>query len=260
MKGTRYTALNHARKANLLRDRWINVHSPTRPIEPHIAVNQSKNCVIATQAHIFAGQKLRAALTKDNISGDNHFAAEFFDAQPLADTIATVLDAALSFFVSHFLFLRFFRGSLLCASADRFNFNAGEFATVPDRAVIAFAPPIFKRDDFFVFALLDNFGRDLSTRAVTDLVAIDMHQHFERRSLARLNVEKIDIDGFAFRDTILPAASLDNCVSHKRFPGRKSRANSHRWTTLTSEIIAKSYIRFSPSPGASRPPLPQGED
>lgn len=67
---------------------------------------------------------------------------------------------------------------------------------------------------------------------------IGIHQDIaERGGLPRLNVEKIDIDCIAFRDTILPAASFDNCVSHKAFPRRKSRAKFHRSAALTSGIL-----------------------
>ena len=48
-----------------------------------------------------------------------------------------------------------------------------------------------------------------------------MHQDIaKRRGLSRFNVEKIDIDRVAFRDTILSAASFDYCVS-QRFSGEK---------------------------------------
>src|SRR6266513_1780435 len=50
----------------------IYVHPPTAAIKPH-----------------------------DDVAGHNHFAAEFFYTQPLADAVAAILNAALSFFVSH---------------------------------------------------------------------------------------------------------------------------------------------------------------
>src|SRR5436305_1310530 len=39
--------------------------------------------------------------------------------------------------------------------------------------------------------------------------------------LAGFNIQKIDIYHVAFRDAILPSASLDDCVGHKRFSGEK---------------------------------------
>ena len=70
-------------------------------IESHIAIDQCENCVIAAEADVFAGLKFRAALTDDDVPRDNHLAAKSFDAAPLADAIAAILDAALSFFVCH---------------------------------------------------------------------------------------------------------------------------------------------------------------
>jgi hypothetical protein len=104
-------------------------------------------------------------------------------------------------------------------ASDAFDFQPGEFATVTDRSVITLATPILEGDDLFVFAPLNHFSRDFS--AVADLSAIDVHQDFERGGLARLGVQKIDINRVAFRDAILPATSLDDCVSHKVFSGEK---------------------------------------
>jgi len=57
--------------------------------------------------------------------------------------------------------------------------------------------------------------------AVADLAAVDVHQYFERGRFAGFDVQKIDIDRVAFRDAILPSASLDDCVGHKVFSGEK---------------------------------------
>jgi hypothetical protein len=57
---------------------------------------------------------------------------------------------------------------------------------------------------------------------VRDVLAIGEHQHVpESRSLTRTDIEKIYINRVSFRDAKLPAASLDNCVSHKPIPGEK---------------------------------------
>ena len=79
----------------------IDIYPPPAAIEPHAAVQQRKNCVIAAQPDIFSGQKFRPALAHNDIARHNHFAAEFFDTQPLADAVAAILNAALSFFMSH---------------------------------------------------------------------------------------------------------------------------------------------------------------
>jgi hypothetical protein len=51
---------------------------------------------------------------------------------------------------------------------------------------------------------------------VGHVLSIGKHQHIaEGRGLAGIDIQKIDIDHIAFRDAKLPAASLDNCVSHE---------------------------------------------
>src|SRR5437867_8718646 len=79
----------------------IDIYPPTRPIEAHVAIDQRKNCVIASKSHVFPGQKFRSALAHNNISSYNHLVSKSFHAEPLADAVATVFDAALSFFMSH---------------------------------------------------------------------------------------------------------------------------------------------------------------
>jgi hypothetical protein len=106
-----------------------------------------------------------------------------------------------------------------------------------DRAVIAFAPLILERDDFFVLALFQNFRSDLRPgdewAPMRYVFSVGKHQHLaEGRGLTWIDIQKIDIDRIAFCDAKLPAASLDNCVSHE--PERKSRPNFHRWVGLTS--------------------------
>src|ERR671918_1260247 len=94
-----------------------------------------------------------------------------------------------------------------------------------DRAVITFAPPVFERDDFLVLALFENFSSHLCSGdervAVSHVFSIGAQQYIAKRgSFARFDIEQIDIEGVAFRDTELPATSSDDCVSHS-FPGEK---------------------------------------
>src|SRR4029077_6360872 len=115
-------------------------------------------------------------------------------------------------------------------------------------AVITFAASVFERDDLFVFALLDHFGSDLA--AVADLAAVDMHQDFERRRFARLDVQKIDVDRVAFRDAILPSASLDDCVGHRLLSGEKKprkfsqipRFDKRKSEVRKLRIMARIYV------------------
>jgi len=112
----------------------------------------------------------------------------------------------------------------LRTGGDALDFQPRQFAAVTDRAVIAFPATVFERDDFLVFALFNDFGRDLS--AITEFSAVDVHQHFEGGCFAGLDVEKIDVHRVAFRDAILPATSLDDCVGHKViFRGEKAAQN-----------------------------------
>src|SRR4030095_9908784 len=79
----------------------IHVYSSPGTVETHTSVDQRKNCVIAAESDIFPRQKLCAPLAHNDIAGNDRFAAEFFYTQPLADAVAAIFDAALSFFVSH---------------------------------------------------------------------------------------------------------------------------------------------------------------
>jgi hypothetical protein len=108
---------------------------------------------------------------------------------------------------------------------------------MPNRAVITFAPLIFERDHLLVLALLQNFSSDLrpgnERGPVGHVFSVGKHQHLaESRGLARIDIQKIDIERIAFRDAKLPAACLDNCVSHEA--ERKSRPKFHKWVALTS--------------------------
>jgi len=56
------------------------------------------------------------------------------------------------------LFFSFLRSGFFRFYTDALDFYTRQFATVADRAVITFAPPVFERDDLLVLALFDNFG------------------------------------------------------------------------------------------------------
>ncbi|MEY2526861.1 MAG: hypothetical protein QOE73_1632, partial [Verrucomicrobiota bacterium] len=99
---TGYTALAANREEKrLLRSDWIDIDSSSAAIEADAAVDQRENCVIATKADIFARQKFRAALANDDVAGHDRFAAESFYTETFTDAVAAVLNAALSFFMSH---------------------------------------------------------------------------------------------------------------------------------------------------------------
>ena len=79
----------------------IHVHASPAAIETYVPVDQSEDCVIATKPDVSSGQKFSTALAYDDVASHNHLAAEFFYTQPFADAVASVLNAALSFFMSH---------------------------------------------------------------------------------------------------------------------------------------------------------------
>src|SRR6476661_5037215 len=127
--------------------------------------------------------------------------------------------------MSWWLILGLFRRGLFLSQINAFDLYTRQFATVADRAVITFAPLIFERDNFLVLALFENFSGHLCPRheraAVSHIFSIGKQQYVtKRRGFARFEIEKIDIDGVAFRDAKLPATSFDDCVSHS-FSGEK---------------------------------------
>jgi hypothetical protein len=78
-----------------------DVDPATGAIKTYLAVDQGENGVIAAEPNIFARQELRAPLPDNDVTGNNGLTAELLYAQSLADAIATVFDASLSFFMSH---------------------------------------------------------------------------------------------------------------------------------------------------------------
>ena len=119
---------------------------------------------------------------------------------------------------------------------------------MPDGAVITLATFKLERDNFLVFALLDNFRRHLCAGnkriAMRQSVALGVHQNMaERCGLARFDLEKIDIDRFAFRDTILSSTGFDNCVSHKRVRGEKAaQSSTDAWVWQTESVVAAAAL------------------
>jgi len=102
MKATGYTALAANREGKrLFRSDRIDVDPSSAAIEADATIDQRENCVIASEADVFARQKFRAALANDDIAGHDRFAAESFYTETFADAVAAVLNAALSFFMSH---------------------------------------------------------------------------------------------------------------------------------------------------------------
>ena len=117
------------------------------------------------------------------------------------------------------LFFTLLRRSLLRCQINAFDFYARQFSSMANCSVIAFAPPVFKRDHLLVLAPFENFSRDFCPGdkrvAMGHVFSVRKHQHVaESRRLTRIDIEKIDIDRIAFSDAKLPATGSDDCVSH----------------------------------------------
>src|SRR5215469_4985300 len=82
-------------------DDRIDIYSASPAIEANITVHERENRIIPAKTDIFSRQKFRPTLADNDVTGDDQFATEFFHTQPFTDAIAAVLDAALSFFMSH---------------------------------------------------------------------------------------------------------------------------------------------------------------
>ena len=70
-------------------------------VELHSAIAKSEERVIATAADVFAGAEAGAALTDDDGTGGDGFAAKSLDAEVLRITVAAVTAAGLTFFMCH---------------------------------------------------------------------------------------------------------------------------------------------------------------
>jgi hypothetical protein len=78
-----------------------DVDATTALVKFHMAIFEGEQGPVATGADIDAGQKLGPALADDDAAGMDKFPAVFFYAQPFADAVATVFDAALTFLMCH---------------------------------------------------------------------------------------------------------------------------------------------------------------
>jgi hypothetical protein len=150
---------------------------------------------------------------------------------------------------SDVLILGLLRRSFLSSQINAFDFYTRQFATVTDRAVITFAPLVFERDNFLVLALFQNFSSHPSSGdewvAVSHVFSIGKQQYITKRGgFARFDIEKIDIEGIAFRDAKLPATSSDDCVSHS-FSGEKKPPKIPQITGLGKRKAASQKSRCS---------------
>ena len=71
-------------------------------LEFNVARALREQGVITTDTDIDACMETRAALTNQNVAGNNFLPTKHFDAQSLGMAVAPVAAGALSFFMSHF--------------------------------------------------------------------------------------------------------------------------------------------------------------
>jgi len=191
--------------------RWFDVYTATITIKFHISVHERPDCVIATEADIATGLEFGSALAENDVSGNDGFTAEFFNAETLADAVASVFNTALSFFMGHEILF----------SGDCFDFKASQLAAVADCAVIAFAAAEFESDDFVVLELIDDFGANLGACherfADFDIAALADKKHVREINVrADFGFEFFDVDFVSGLDSILFATCLNHCVCHKK--------------------------------------------
>jgi len=82
-------------------DGRVNIYAAATLVEAHHPVHKGEDGVILAHTDVAPWNPLRAALADDDVSGDDGLAAEFFHAQALAATVATVFDTTLTFLVGH---------------------------------------------------------------------------------------------------------------------------------------------------------------
>src|SRR5262249_36940302 len=78
-----------------------DVDAAALAVEPHHAVGQREQRVVAAAADVAAGVVAGAALPHQDAAGRHRLAAVLLDAQPLAVRLAAVADRTLPFFRCH---------------------------------------------------------------------------------------------------------------------------------------------------------------
>ena len=107
-----------------------DIHPVAAFVKGNLAVGEREQGPITARAHVLSRDEFRTALTDQNTAGRHKLTAKSFHAQPLADAITPVTDAALSFFMCH---------KILNLCVDCFNFDHGQFLTMADALMIAFS-------------------------------------------------------------------------------------------------------------------------
>jgi hypothetical protein len=183
-----------------------NIDAVAPFIERDLSVHQREERPIASGANVSTSDEFRAALADDNASGGYEFAAIALHAQTLADAIAPIPDAALTFLMCH-------KPMIKLLSLDFFNFHHRQFLPVADGFVVAFSALHLESDFLFAANVLDDVGHNSRAtdgrRADGDLPVIADEQHAVKiYRLAGFDAQALDGKGVARGDTILFTSSF----------------------------------------------------
>ena len=131
-----------------------DIHAAAVLVELHLAVGEREQRPVAAGADVLARDKFAAALADDDAARRDNRAAKFFYAETLADAIATVSYATLTFFMCH----DWLRVESLCLKTGKSGVNGGDFhhsqfLTMADGLVITLAA-FHLKSEFLVAALV----------------------------------------------------------------------------------------------------------
>jgi len=79
----------------------LDIHTPAIAVKFHATVNERKDRIVPPKADVSTREKFRAALAKDDIASDDSFPSKLLYTKTFARAVAPILDASLSFFMSH---------------------------------------------------------------------------------------------------------------------------------------------------------------
>src|SRR5215831_2656578 len=102
-KGEAMTSPRNKRIGLTVRTRRLGQHidSATVLIERHFSIGQGEEGPVPTGADVLAGDKFCSPLPNQDAAGCDKLAAKSFNSQPLADAVAPITNAALTFLMCH---------------------------------------------------------------------------------------------------------------------------------------------------------------
>jgi hypothetical protein len=178
----------------------------------HKAVAEGEESVIAADADVVAGEKLRAALADYDAACRDRFAAVRLYAAELRIAVAVIAGRPAAFFVCHFETLR--RRIL---TGDDFRYFHREMPlAMPDFAMIVLSPAVLVRNQLLVFYFGFNFGGHFCVRdkRVADFHRFSAHEKDvgELNLVAGLRVAEFNINPVARGDFVLASTVLNDRV------------------------------------------------